>query len=291
MSLRRTESLRGRRAGGLRLLRVSGVARELALVAVAAAIYAGVRAMTEGSATTALTHGDALLRLERRLGLAWEDAVQSVTLASDTLVALANWIYIFGHWPVIVISAVILYRSHRASYLLLRNAIFASAAIGFAFFAFLPVAPPRLLDAGLVDTVMERSESYRALQPPAVTNQYAAFPSLHFGWNLLVGIVLLLTFTHIAIRVFALVMPVGMALAVVASANHYVLDVVAGGVIVLVGLALAVVLAPDDVGHAVVDARNRPPPPPGRRVAGGGRGGSSDPSTSRSRGPSLVSRR
>jgi membrane-associated phospholipid phosphatase len=170
---------------------------------------------------------------------------------------------------------VILYRSRRASYLLLRNAIFVSAAIGFVFFALLPVAPPRLLDAGLVDTVLERSQSYRALQPPAVTNQYAAFPSLHFGWNLVVGIVLLLTFTHIAIRVFAVLMPVGMALAVVASANHYVLDVLAGGVFVLVGLGLALAVAPDGE-QAVVDARDRPHRPgAGRRETEAPRGGSS----------------
>jgi hypothetical protein len=234
------------------------VARELALVAVAAAVYAGVRVLTEGSARTALANGDGLLRLERRLGLAWEDTVQSATLASDTLVAFANWIYIFGHWPVIVGSAVILYRSRRASYLLLRNAIFVSAAIGFVFFAMLPVAPPRLLEAGLVDTVLERSQSYRALQPPAVTNQYAAFPSLHFGWNLVVGIVLLLTFTHVAIRVFAVLMPVAMALAVVASANHYVLDVLGGGVFVLVGLGIAMAIAPDHSEQAVRHAPKRP---------------------------------
>ena len=96
---------------------------------------------------------------------------------------------------------------------------------------------------GLVDTVVERSHSYRALQPPALTNQYAAFPSLHFGWNLLVGIVLLLTFSHLAVRVFAVVMPVAMALAVVGSANHFVLDVVGGGVFVTIGLVVATAVA------------------------------------------------
>ena len=73
--------------------------------------------------------------------------------------------------------------------------MFISGLIGFAFFAAFPVAPPRLADRGIVDTVTEYSESYRALQPPALTNKYAAFPSLHAGWNL-VGIVLFQATTH-----------------------------------------------------------------------------------------------
>ena len=52
-----------------------------------------------------------------------------------------------------------------------------------------PVAPPRFLTAyGFVDTVTEETEAYRVLQPPVFVNQYAAVPSLHFGWNLLMGI-------------------------------------------------------------------------------------------------------
>jgi membrane-associated phospholipid phosphatase len=90
--------------------------------------------------------------------------------------------------------------------------------------------------------VTEESSAYRALQPPGLTNQYAAFPSLHAGWNLLVGIVLFLAFAHFALRVFAILSPVLMALAVVLTANHFVLDVAAGYAVVLVGLAGAFVL-------------------------------------------------
>jgi hypothetical protein len=239
-----TESIRGRLVSPTRLTRdLPHFPLELVLVAIAALVYGGVRAVTEGNVERAVANAEGLLRIERRLGVAWEDAAQSAVLRSDTLVALANWVYIWGHWPVIVAAAVILYRRSRASYVLLRNAIFISGAIGFLFFALLPVAPPRLIDMGLVDTVLERSHSYRALQPPALTNQYAAFPSLHFGWNLLVGIVLLVTFSHLAVRVFAVAMPVAMALAVVGSANHYVLDLAGGGVLVLIGLAVSTAIA------------------------------------------------
>jgi hypothetical protein len=127
-------------------------------------------------------------------------------------------------------------------YRVLRNALITSGMIGFVFFYVVPTAPPRLLGNGLTDTVLEHSHAYRALQPPSLTNQYAAMPSLHFGWNLVVGIVLFAAFASVAVRAFAVVMPFAMAFAVVATANHFVLDVLVAGVVVMVGLGVAVAL-------------------------------------------------
>ncbi len=222
--------------------RIVAVLREILLVGFAAAVYGGVRAVTEGSVAAAVAHAEAIDRLERTLGIAWEASAQSLVVSSDRLVTLANWVYIWGHWPVIVTVAVALYRYRPTHYRVLRNAMISSGLIGFVFFVTLPTAPPRLAGLGLVDTVLLRSHSYRTLQPPSLTNQYAALPSLHFGWNLLVGIVLFAAFGFVATRVFAVVMPAAMAFSVVATANHFVLDVVAGAIVVLVGLAIAVAL-------------------------------------------------
>ena len=201
--------------------------------------YFGIRNLTVGSREDALANAEHILEAEDALGIAWEDAIQASIVGSDTLVTLANWVYIWGHWPVILSAAIALYIVRRDSYFLLRNALFVSGAIGFVMFALVPVAPPRLLDLGLVDTVTEQSNAYRALQPPGLTNQYAALPSLHLGWNLAVGIVLFLTTAHVAVRAFALVSPLAMGFAVLATANHFLLDVVAGALVVLVGLAVA----------------------------------------------------
>ena len=210
--------------------------REIALAAVAALTYFGVRNLTVGAADEALANARRLAELERDVGVAWEAALQGAVVGSDTLTTLFNWIYIWGHWPVIVTAGVLLYRLRPERYLLLRNAMFISGAIGFLFFALLPLAPPRLVDPALVDTVTLHSDSYRALQPPGLTNQYAAFPSLHFGWNLLVGIAVWGATSNVALRVVAVVGPAAMAAAVVATANHYVLDVAAGMAVVLVAL-------------------------------------------------------
>ena len=221
---------------------VRGVAREAVVVGFAILLYFAVRHRTQGNPGTALANAHRIVDLERALGINWEGAVQSAALSSNALATLANWVYIFGHWPVILGVGTALYLCRPRHYYLLRNAMFASGMIGFLLFALFPVAPPRLAGLGLVDTVTDRSHAYRALQPPGLTNEYAAFPSLHAGWNLLVGIVVFLAVANVAVRAVAVALPIAMALAVVATANHYVVDVAGGTVVVLVGLALAIVI-------------------------------------------------
>jgi len=230
----------GQRVVRTRAARVAGeVAKELLVIAAAGVAYGGVRELTEGDLQTAVDNGLWIHELEQRLDFAWEGAAQSLILPHRLLVDVANWVYIWGHWPVIAVCALALFAFRRDHYRLLRNAVLISAAIGFVFFALLPTAPPRLADPAFVDTIGEWSTSYRTLQPPSLTNQVAAMPSLHFGWNLLVGVTLFLATRSLLVRVFAVVMPAAMAYAVVATANHWVLDVLAGTVVVLVGLVLA----------------------------------------------------
>jgi len=215
------------------------VAREAGLIVLAALVYFGVRGFTQDRVDRAFANADWLQRAEREIGIAWERAFQELVIEHGWLMTATNWVYVYGHWPVIVACGVALYVWRRDRYRLLRNAMFISGLIGFIFFAGFPVAPPRFADPSIVDTVTQYSEGYRALQPPALTNKYAAFPSLHAGWNLLVGIVLFQTTRHLAVRAFAVAMPVAMAFAVVATANHFVLDVVGGTVVVLIGLFAA----------------------------------------------------
>jgi membrane-associated phospholipid phosphatase len=211
---------------------------EILLTVVAALTYFGIRNLTVGAAPEAFANADRLRDLEQHAGIDWEGPLQDALLGHDWLLTLFNWIYIWGHWPVIITAAVVLYRTRPDRYLLLRNAILLSGAIGFLFFALLPVAPPRLADPSLIDTVTLHSDSYRALQPPGLTNQYAAFPSLHFGWNLLVGIAIWCATRNVVLRALSIVGPAAMGAAVVVTANHYVIDPVGGMVVVLFALWL-----------------------------------------------------
>jgi len=223
----------------LRERRYSAAAREIALAAVAALTYFGVRNLTAGAADEAFSNADRLARLEERMHVAWELPLQDAVLGHGSVSTFFNWIYIWGHWPVILTTAMVLYRLHPKRYVLFRNAMFLSGAIGFLLFALLPVAPPRLVDPSLIDTVTLHSDAYRALQPPGLTNQYAAFPSLHFGWNLLVGVAVWGATRNVPLRVLAILGPAAMGAAVVLTANHYVLDVVGGTAVVLVALWVA----------------------------------------------------
>ncbi len=215
------------------------LARQVLLVGCAVLFYFAVRGLTQGSESTAVDNGRSLLDLEARFGLDLEHGTQRLIEDSPLLITLFNWVYIWLHWPVVIATLLWLHHSRRFDYLELRNAMFISGAIGLVIFASFPVAPPRLADVGLVDTVTERSISYRLLQPPSLVNKYAAVPSLHVGWNLLVGIALLRATTRRPVRVFAYVAPALMAVAVVATANHYVVDGVFGAIVSLVGLAIS----------------------------------------------------
>ncbi|HWL42656.1 MAG TPA: phosphatase PAP2 family protein [Ilumatobacter sp.] len=210
---------------------------QMSLIAMSALLYFGVRGLTEGSAADAIENGYGVLRLEAWFGIDIEESFQGVVLASRALTDLANWVYIWGHWPVIVATLLWLHRRHHDDFVVLRNAMFVSGAIGLVVFAIHPVAPPRHLPDRFVDTVTEWSRAYRVLQPPQLVNEYAAVPSLHVGWNLLIGIFLVRVGGHVVVRVLGVVGPALMALAVVATGNHYVIDGLIGAVVALVGLA------------------------------------------------------
>jgi membrane-associated phospholipid phosphatase len=168
-----------------------------------------------------------------------------------------NWIYIWGHWPVITAVLFWLFLRHPAGYREVRNTMLLSGGIGLFVFALYPVAPPRLAGLGLVDTVTEYSTSYRVLQPPAFVNQYAAMPSLHVGWDLLMGIAMLTWSTHLVVRLLGIALPTLMALSVVLTANHYVIDAVAGIALVLACLWVVRSRALRRVARPVLPAQRR----------------------------------
>jgi hypothetical protein len=219
-------------------LRRAPALREVGIFIVAYLVYFGVRAVTEGTAATAMDNAMELIRLEQRLGIAWEGTVQEGIVGSRVLVDAANAVYICGHWPVIILTGVFLFRYRRGHYYRLRNACLLSGLVGLAVFALYPVAPPRLTDLPLVDTVTRGAEGYRQVLPQEFVNQYAAMPSFHAGWNVLLGIVVFQATRHLLLRALAVAGPATMVLAVVATANHFVIDVVAGVAIVLAGFAV-----------------------------------------------------
>ena len=215
------------------------VIREFLIIAAGYFTYFGVRGATEGQLDVALTNAQSIVRLEEALGLFVEPALQAWVITDRWTANFANWVYLWGHWPVMGIVAFWLFRNREYGYRLYRNAILVSGAIGLLLFMFFPVAPPRMTDFGFFDTVTAYSNLYHVLQPAWLTNQLAAFPSLHFGWNLLIGIALFRESNNRAARLFGIAGPLLMFTAIVLTANHYIIDALGGGVVALIGLAIA----------------------------------------------------
>jgi membrane-associated phospholipid phosphatase len=207
-------------------------------VGTASLVYFAVRATTGDEVGRASTNADLIVRLERALGMFWEATLQDAFLRNEQIATIASWVYIWGFWPVIGPIALWLYVRRPAAYTLFRNAFLLSGAVGLIFFLAFPVAPPRLMPLDIADTVSIHTEAYRVLQPPALVNQYAAMPSFHFGWLVLMGVALNRESRVVAVRVFGWTMPALMGWAIVVTGNHFIVDGIAGAVISLAALAL-----------------------------------------------------
>lgn len=211
---------------------------ELGLVAVAVVVNLWVRAYTLDDHDEAVANAADVLALEQALGLDWEHAVQELTLAVPGLVTLASWYYVAGYFPVIGSVLVWLFVRHRATYRRLRTALLASGAVGMLGYAFYPTAPPRLTTFGFADPVAA-GELGDAARPEGLANELAAIPSFHVGWLLLAVVAAASVVRSRWLRVVLLLQPVVMSVVIVATANHWVLDVPPGLAVAAVGAVVA----------------------------------------------------
>ena len=214
---------------------------EVLLIGVAYVAYQLVRGVVEGGRVeAAFANANALIRFERSVGIFWEVQLQGLILSNAFLIDFFNWIYIWGHLPVIGVLAIWIYLFRRGVFARYRNAFLISGAIGLVFFMTLPMAPPRFLPQfGFIATITLHDEVYHALQHPAFVNQYAAMPSLHLGWNLLMGFAIFETTKVWWAKAFGLLLPIPMLIAIILTGNHFVLDAVAGVAVALAALWLA----------------------------------------------------
>jgi hypothetical protein len=219
------------------LVRAGSAPAQLLAVALAFLAYSAVRFVTQGDRRSALAHGEDLLHVERTLGIDWERSIQGALIAHDGVRQFFTLLYAWGYWPVVVGTLVLLWRVDRVRFRVFRNALFLSGAVGLVVFALYPAAPPRMLH-GFTDTVAESGQHFVA-HPSGFTNPYAALPSFHAGWFFLAAVVLARAARRPARRVALHLAAPLMSVAVVVTANHYVVDVVLGVALSLGALAVA----------------------------------------------------
>ena len=216
--------------------------QQLAVIAIVYGVYLGVRELA-GLGGEARAHDNALLieRAERALDVLWEPGLQARIIGHGWLVDTIDVFYLLAHWPLIAVVAIWLYRRAPDGFRLLRNALYVSGAVAFFVFAAFPAAPPRFALAGVSDTVVARQGAiHEVLQPAGLMNEFAAMPSLHLAWNLLVCLAVLRFARGWLPRLAAALIPPLMGIAVVGTANHYVLDVAAGVAVAILGWVVAI---------------------------------------------------
>lgn len=211
---------------------------EVAVFALALAVYQASRALVIGSPATAFDNAHHLIGFEKGTGLFVETAIQARMLHHVRLVETLNLFYLSAHWIVTPLFFVWLYRSRREIYPAVRNAFLVANGIALVAFMLFPVAPPRLAGArdGFVDTLRQVSDvDLHGGVLSGWFNPYAAVPSMHFGYAALVGVVGFAVLRSWPLRALALAYPVVVFLTIVGTANHYVVDAIAGGLVMAIG--------------------------------------------------------
>lgn len=206
------------------------VARETFLMGGLLLVYQASRLLGGRDVAAAFDHARTVLHVEQVLRLPGEQSLQGLVLSLEPVVRAANGYYATAHLPVTISMLLWLLLARRDVYRRTRGAIIGGTAVALAVYLLLPVAPPRMLP-GFVDTAAAHGQSvYGDAGASALANQYAALPSLHVGWAVLVAIAGI-TAARTRWRWLWVVHPVATVAVVVVTANHYWLDAGAGAVL------------------------------------------------------------
>ncbi|MGY1745638.1 phosphatase PAP2 family protein [Blastococcus sp. SYSU D00695] len=220
---------------------------EVLLLAALYGIYSLVRNSVGDVSVVAFRNAGAILHLEDAWDFAVERGLNDWVQGSGVLAALVALHYATLHFIVTPAVLVWLYRRRREQYRLVSATLMATTAVALLGFYLLPTAPPRLLPhEGFVDVMSQTASwgwwpSSGAPASDAISNQFAAMPSLHCAWALWCGIVLAVMVRRTWVRVLGVLYPLSTFFVVMGSGNHFVLDVVAGaGLLLLVGGAVLI---------------------------------------------------
>ncbi len=222
-----------------RVLRRPAIVGEVAVVLLLLRAYDMIRAHAEVRTQAALRNGWDLLHVERLLHIDLEPAVNRWTSLHHAVSLAASYWYQFFHITVTLLVLLWCYWRRPGSYRRARNALVLTNVFGLAFFLVYPAAPPRFLPgAGFIDAVAEAGFG-TSHGGPVSADQYGAFPSLHLAWAVWTAVVAARLVGPRWLSRLWLGYPLITASVVVATGNHYLLDVLAGICIALISLALA----------------------------------------------------
>jgi hypothetical protein len=255
--------------------------KELVIVLVVNMVYETVRNLSSAKPERAYDNAIKLIDWQRDLGIWHELAIQQWALNYTPMIIVANYFYGSVYIIATVLGLVFLYRLHGDDYPLWRNTLAIGTLLGLIGFATFPLMPPRLLDVmgdghtyfGFVDTLIEFPTfwSFDSEGMKAISNQFAAMPSLHCGWAFWGFAVFYSRVRTWWGKTLAVLYPVTTIYVVVITGNHYFLDAVGGLAIMVIGYWLARVVTRAG-RRPPIDRRDRPDPPERLDGVGGGLG-------------------
>ncbi|WP_405936577.1 phosphatase PAP2 family protein [Streptomyces sp. NBC_00726] len=219
---------------------------ELLLIRVVYSAYGHVRLAATAGRDTAERHGHQIHSLEQWLHIDIEHRINHAVAGVGRLRDFFDFYYATFHFLVPLAILAVLYVRRPADYRWARSTLGFATLLALVGFWLYPLAPPRLMPGlGFIDTVHGVQDftkpDYGALT--AVTNQYAAMPSLHFGWSLWCGVIIVLLAPKVWMKALGVLHPLFTVSAIVATANHWVLDAVGGAAVVALGFLITYVLA------------------------------------------------
>jgi hypothetical protein len=228
-----------------RFPRLWRAALELALILALWMAYSLARLFADTAMQPALARAHDLLHVESLLGIRWEHSLNQLFIDNPVLGLAGSYWYATLHYVVTGAVLVWLYRLGPGRYVRARRALVFGTMLGLLSYLTLPTAPPRFIQ-GYVDVLsLHAADGWWSTDASAprglggLTNELAAFPSLHAGWALWVAIALQLYSSRHWLRVLGWCYAAGTTVVIVGTGNHWVIDAVMGWLVILIGWALA----------------------------------------------------
>jgi membrane-associated phospholipid phosphatase len=205
--------------------------------------YQVARGLADRDPTRAFSNGLGVINLERHTHALFELTLQRMTVSSHLLTTLTSWTYWLSQFTVLGLALLWVYLRRNEHFGRFRNTVLLANAIGLIGYVALPTAPPRMFPGeGFVDILASFGINHGSGFVQLASNPYAAMPSLHSADALIVGITLALIVRRWYFKAIWLLWPAWVWFSVMATGNHFWLDIVVG--VGVAGLAAAIVNAP-----------------------------------------------
>jgi hypothetical protein len=216
--------------------------RQVLLFAGAYALYQVVRGLVDGNdVAKASWNATKIIDLERTLHVFVEPSIQAWASNVHWLMDGADWIYLNMHYVVTVGVLIFLYTRRHDSFCFVRNSFMIAMAIALIGYAVYPTAPPRLMpEWGFTDSIRQFTGfTVEDHSVKALLNLYAAVPSIHVCFAILVGWPMAKLVRRPWLKALWLLYPLLITFVVVATGNHFLTDAFLGAVTAAVSMQIA----------------------------------------------------